>query len=89
MAGQSELNEILLRILRNGILRARAQGWAGRSDLSAIEVDHIHNLPSLMLNPNLQELRYYFDVSRVDFVKRAEDVTDFEADWKSLAGFLS
>lgn len=88
MAGQSELSEILVRIIRTGIFRARAQGWTGRADMCAIEADHIHNLPSLILNLNPRELEYYFYVSRVDFISRAGDTTEFEADWKLLDGFI-
>ena len=79
MTEQSEINEILLRILRKGILRARAQGWAGRADLCAIEAEHIHNLPFLILNPNPQELEHYVNAPRVDFINRAGDVGEFGA----------
>jgi hypothetical protein len=89
MTEQSELTEVLLRILRKGILRIRGYAWAGSADLCAIEADHIHNLPSLISNPTLPLLSYYFDVSRVAFIEQARGTSGFEVDWNRLGILLS
>ena len=89
MAEQSELNEILLDVLRKGILRIRAQGFDGRADQCAIEADHLHNLPLLVLKPTLHELSHYLDVTRIDFINRARDTKEFETDWKRLESMIS
>ena len=89
MTEQSELTEVLLRILRYGIIRIRMYGWAGSADLCAIEADHIHNLPSLISNPTLPLLSYYFDVSRVAFIEQARGTSGFEVDWNRLGILLS
>jgi hypothetical protein len=89
MAEQSELDTVLLRILHKGILRIRVQGFAGLANQCALEADHIHNLPLLILKPTLQEISYYFDVTRIGFIKSADDTREFEADWNRLASILS
>lgn len=88
-ARQSELREILLHVMSKGLLRIRARGFGGYADQCAIEADHLHNLPDLVLQPSLQMLPYYFDVSRTSFIARADDTTEFEVDWKRLEAILT
>jgi hypothetical protein len=88
MSYRSEVTEVLLRILGKGVLRIRTLGWAGLADQCAIEADHLHNLPPLIIKPNLQEVIYYFNASRVDFIRRVPDANDFESDWARLAALI-
>lgn len=82
-----EIAEILLQILRNGILRSRQAGWAGDSQRCAREADHIHNLPDLLANYSLDFLRFYWEIERPAFIKQstAEDVAGFEPMWHRLS----
>lgn len=89
MADHSELTAVLLSILDRGILRTRAQAWSGQSDQCGVEADHLHNLPTLILRPNLPELSYYFNVTRIAFISRCLDTKEFEDDWKRLASIIS
>jgi hypothetical protein len=45
-----EVQECLLRILNVGVLNIRFYLGQPNYELSAIEANHIHNLPDLMLN---------------------------------------
>jgi hypothetical protein len=76
----------LLRILETGVLRTRSLAWAGRSDLCAREADHIHNIPSLLLDYSEDKLRYYWDVERISYIEssEAEQVSVYEPCWESL-----
>jgi hypothetical protein len=86
---ESELKTALLNVLRKGILRIRALGFDGLADQCAVEADHLHNLPALVLKPTLPEMSYYFDVTRIDFMNRARDTREFDADWAQLKSILS
>jgi hypothetical protein len=44
----TEIAEVVLPILQNGLLRLRASAWQGETDLCRVESDHIHNLPDLL-----------------------------------------
>ncbi|HEV3143501.1 MAG TPA: hypothetical protein VGZ47_06395 [Gemmataceae bacterium] len=54
-----EIAAILLAILRWSILTARATDDPRQA---FIELDHIHNLPDLLANYNVQKLDYYWNV---------------------------
>jgi len=79
-----EIAEIVCEILRIGLLRIRA---FGDGDRSALEADHLHNLPGLLANYQPELLDYYWRVERPSFVERstAEDIQAFEPLWQALA----
>jgi hypothetical protein len=83
------MRETLLHVLSKGLLRIRAEGFSGRANQCAIDADHLHNLPSLVLQPSLQPLSYYLDVTRIAFIKSVRDTSEFEVDWKRLEAVLS
>jgi hypothetical protein len=89
MSIEEELRSIVANLLRIGLLRIRVFGWSGQADLCAIEADHLHNLPRLTQEANLKWLRYYYDLSRPSFIKRAVKPEEFEQDWKRLGEILA
>jgi hypothetical protein len=78
--------EVLLDILRQGILRARVAGWSGDGDRCAVEADHIHNLPDLIQNFSPERLRYYWDAERSSFMSHftAEELAPWAPLWQRL-----
>ncbi|MBY0526100.1 MAG: hypothetical protein K2R98_22080 [Gemmataceae bacterium] len=84
---------IVLTILQWGILRARAAGWAGDSDRSALESDHIHNLPNLLIHYHEGELVSYFKAAVPSFIaecqRRHISFEMHEDLWQSLRQQLS
>ena|SRR5437773_1235522 len=85
-----EIAEILLAILRTGLLRIRALSWSNDSRRCAVEADHLHNLPSLLTDFSLDRLQYYWDAERVGYLSQStkEEVVLFEPDWKRLECFV-
>jgi hypothetical protein len=65
-----ESAEILLDILRTGLIQIRALGWSGDAAACAAEADHLHNLPDLLANFSPERLRYYWDVERPAYLNR-------------------
>jgi hypothetical protein len=54
------IREGALKALADGVLRARKLSWLHRSAEAARVLDHIHNLPSLIRCPQIEEaLRFY------------------------------
>ena len=70
-----EIADMLLEILRTGLLRIRPHAWPGEAELCAIEADHIHNLPDLLADYLRDKLVYYWDVERAA-VHRHESIGD-------------
>jgi hypothetical protein len=79
----------LLEILRIGLLRVRAAGYAGRAKECALEADHLHNLPRVIQTLAAKELLYYYSVERPSFAKQStSDVKDLEPLWEELGTLL-
>lgn len=81
-----EVVEILSEILRTGLLKTRASGWSGDARRCAIEADHLHNLPVLLVNFKEDGLQYYWDFERPSYVSQvgADQVVAFEDLWRRL-----
>jgi hypothetical protein len=82
-----EIAEIVCEILRTGLLRIRAYGWDRNPERCAVEADHLHNLPGLLVDYKPELLDYYWRAERVGFIERStpEDAKGFEPLWKALA----
>ena len=78
--------KVLLDILQAGLLSIRAASWSGDNGRSAIEADHLHNLPALLANYSPELLRFYWDVERTSYLTQieAESVSIFAPHWKCL-----
>jgi hypothetical protein len=87
-----ELRRVLLNLLGIGLLRIRVLGWAGRADDCACEADHLHNPPRTATDLTMEELKYYDEIERPVFIKRAKElnlnVEEFEPVWSRLGEIL-
>ena len=82
-------------ILRWGLLAIREAAYAGKTKVCEIEADHIHNLPSLLDEPNEARHHFYIGQERDYYLDRLEQFTDaqyaaerkrfYEQPWKVLA----
>src|SRR5437764_105171 len=77
---------ILLDVLGQGVLQARAAGWSGDVVRAATEADHVHNLPALLADYSPARLRYYWDVERAGYEAHAgpEKTAAFRPLWNRL-----
>lgn len=82
----SAVAEILLAILGQGVLQARAFGWSGDADRAAAEADHVHNLPALIAHYSPEQLDYYWTAERPSYLARArpEQAAPFRPLWEQL-----
>jgi len=82
----TEIAEILTDILTIGLLRIRALGWSGNAERCAIESDHIHNVPYLLVHYSPDRLFYYWDVERASYISRtpASELAVWEPLWRQL-----
>src|SRR5271166_3827485 len=78
----TEIDNILLCILQTGIMRIRTLAWQGRIEFCAIESDHIHNIPNLIMNYSHEKLIYYWDIERPEYVRQVS--TEHSDDWVAL-----
>ena len=87
-----EVARVALEIIRNAVLSIRVAGWQHDVEYCALEADHIHNLPSLILSYSKEKLEYYLNIERpcyVDKIKeRSGNPEAFRAQWEKLEQFL-
>jgi hypothetical protein len=81
------IHSAVCEILRIGALRARAAAWSGDAATSAVEVDHIHNLPDLLHDYSEARLEYYWNCERPAFLAQvgAANAREFQRPWDVLA----
>jgi hypothetical protein len=91
MSCPAEIATVLLEILRYGILGARAAGWEGDAARSAIEADHLHNLPDLLRDYAPERLHYYVTVEVPCYREKVDrhDTALFEPLWDRLDQLLA
>jgi hypothetical protein len=90
MSCPDEIADILLEILKDGILRIRALGWSENPSRCAIEADHLHNLPELVAHFSPDLLRFYWEVSRPSFMKESTpaELVEFSPLWDRLSAHV-
>ncbi len=86
----NELCDVLLDVIRIGLLRIRVLAMRGDAAKCAREADHIHNLPSLLTHFSSDLLLFYWNTERVAFVEQSapNDVEQFQAVWARLASHV-
>jgi hypothetical protein len=89
MSCPPDIAEVILEILRMGLVRIRAQGWKGDSAGCAHEADHLHNLPELLSNYSPERLLYYWELEKPAYCSRGEgNAAFFESAWERLHELL-
>jgi hypothetical protein len=86
MNEHSGIAETLLEILQLGLLRIRALGWSGDARRCAVEADHIHNVPRLVVDCDSSRLAYYWEVERIAYINQTEPelLAVWEPLWRQL-----
>ncbi len=90
MSCPPDIAEIIVDIIQTGLLRIRGAAWANQTERCAIEADHVHNLPTLLVNYSPGQLKYYWEVERPSFIKETSPAEQaaFAPLWTKLAGFI-
>lgn len=68
----TEREQIYLKILNFGLIRIRDAAHCGHVAYCEIEADHLHNLPSLISEPNEARRAYYLDSERTYYQERVD-----------------
>jgi hypothetical protein len=91
MSCPPEIAEIILKILRTGLLRIRSLAWSGQADRCAVEADHVHNLPDLLSDFSHEMLSYYWDVERPSYLAQIPeaDLASWEGLWEELQPYAN
>lgn len=87
-----EVSEAALQIIQKAVLSIRFAAYQHDADYCALEADHIHNLPGLILNYRRDNLKYYLDIERPCYVERVKEVSGnaeaYQAQWQRLEQFV-
>src|SRR5688500_15494774 len=85
-----DVADVLIEILKWGILQTRA--WACQKDYRRCvqESDHIHNLPGLLNNYHPDLLAFYWNVERPLLIQQIsfEQCKAFHDAWEQLQGLV-
>ena len=68
----TDRDPVYVQILHFAVTQIRDTGRAGLTSYCAIEMDHIHNLPSLIGEPNDRRHLYYFNIERTEYLERVD-----------------
>lgn len=81
-----EISNIILDIIYVGILNIRSASIDGDVERCHIESDHIHDLPQILMNYNVQWLEYYWRNHRANFIEDSQGtgLERFEPLWDQL-----
>lgn len=100
MTCPNEISNVLLAIVSRGLLYARAAGWSGDSERAALEANHVHNLPNMLVEYTEKKMRYYWQSERPSYMQQVAQLvpkTDFQVDtlneyqplWRKLGSLLN
>jgi hypothetical protein len=67
-------DKIYIEILHFGLMSLRESAFLDKVDLCTIEAEHLHNIPSLIGEPNEGRHIYYFDCERVSYIEKVNKI---------------
>lgn len=76
-------------ILETAILSTRFNLRQGNLEYCLIKLDHIHNLPKILEKYDVGELKYYWDITREDYIEKLKkieksDLNVYKIQWEVL-----
>jgi hypothetical protein len=90
MSDATEIKEVLQKILTTGLLRIRSMAWSGDARRCAIEADHIHSLPHLLVQGDTEGLAYHWEVERTSSIDKSapDQLSVWEPLWQRLQSLV-
>lgn len=73
-----QIDEIYLSILTQGLIALREAAYKGDAERCFREAEHLHNIPSLIGEENLERHFYYFNVERNSYCEWAKNANRAE-----------
>ena len=85
-----EVRTALIRILQTALLSIRAHCWSGCADIAAMEADHVHNLPGVLMSNSYGALEYYFYTEVAEYRQAYGERASrrFSAEWNIIEAYL-
>ena len=86
----SAIADVLTGILTTGLLRIRALGSSGNAQRCALESDHLHNVPDLLVHYSPERLTYYWEIERPAYINQTphDELVVWEPLWRQLSGHV-
>jgi len=73
-----EVRVALLQILETAILSIRFNANSGKSNYCFIEADHIHNIPGILVDFNIEKLEWYFNATKESYIESMQGLEGSE-----------
>ena len=71
-----EIQNAYIELLARGLLLLRDSSNCGNMAWVKFETEHLHNIPSLIFDPNRLRHKYYLDVERLAYLEKVCDSND-------------
>ena len=65
----ARIEPTILEIIRCALLNIRSSGWDSNAAECALEADHVHNLPTLILDYSDGAVKYYLGPCREQYIR--------------------
>jgi hypothetical protein len=87
------LNAFYVGLLQVGFIVLRQAVWSNDPEWAQIEVQHLHNIPSLINEPNVARHRYFWFQEREQYIQwatkkggdpRSRMMTYYEPVWREM-----
>ena len=65
----ARIEPTILEIVRCALLNIRSSGWDSNAAECALEADHVHNLPTLILDYSDGAVKYYLGPCREQYIR--------------------
>lgn len=77
---------VYLQILERALLNIRGHANRGNSTQCALEADHVHNIPQMLIDDNEKEEVHYWNTMRAGYLRDSdpEITTIFNELWREL-----
>jgi len=68
------LNALYAKLLQAGFIVLRQAVWSDDQEWARMEVQHLHNIPSLVNEPNAERHKYFWNQERQHYIEWANRV---------------
>jgi hypothetical protein len=87
----SRIAPIVLELVQTGLTKARLWGLSNEPGRCVLELEHIHNLPTLLSDYSVRRLNDYWDGDRLAYLRHfaRTDATGFEDTWETLGWLVA
>lgn len=87
-AAMKELDPLYLELLQAGLLLLRSAACDGNLEWCKVEAEHLHNVPSLIGEENMERHFYYMKNERLRYVQWVQSASQSTTTTEAIARYI-